>query len=162
MVMLEVELCVALSRSFGVCPACPKWGVLGVVPTGAIVGSLAEGGRHHLKTVFMARRQRRGSCPVHRKAFIKFFQWVEWANPRSVSSIPHFVSEAVFCANLCIPMPASPSRSHQHSQLALEMHRSVSNIDYSLYWKHQSPSGYLHRLLAVVLTLVKTAVLGIS
>lgn len=97
------------------------------------------------------------------KHLSSFFQWVEWANPRSLNSIPHFVSETVFfCASLCIPVPAPPSRSHQHSQLALERHRNILNRDYSLHWKHQSLSGYLHRSLAVVLTLVKTAVLGIS
>lgn len=91
----------------------------------------------------MARRQRRGSCPVHRKAFIKRFSmsWVSKTPAPKVQSFALSVYETVFfCASLCIPVLASPCRSHQHPQLALEMDRSIPNRDYLLCWKHQSVS----------------------
>lgn len=133
-----------LPVSFGACaqPALER-GALSVVPRGAAVGSLAEDGRHHLKPVLRARRQRRGSCPVHRKAFIKRFSmsWVSKTPAPKVQSLALSVCETVFfCASLCIPVPAFPCRSHQHPQLALEMDRSISNRDYLLCWKHQSVS----------------------
>lgn len=147
-----------LPGSFGECPACPSQG--------------AEGGRHQPKTVFMARRQRRGSCPVHRKAIIKIFQWAEWAKPQILMFNPSLCiwnfllcQPLHSCASITQWVPATPSRSQNVPAFPVGIRDAQECFKQRLFTvlvTSNSLSGYLHRLLAVVLTLVKTAVLGIS
>lgn len=137
MLVLEAELCWHFPVSFGVCaqPAQSRERC-GLSPQEW--GALAEDGRHHVQIVLMARRQRRGSCPVHTRALIKWFSmsWVSKTPGPVVQSLP-------LCVKLfsSVPAFAFPCQHHPVDPCSIpSWHQSVPNRDYSLYWKQQSLS----------------------
>lgn len=124
------------SELWCVCPACPEQGALWVEPTG--VGGTGRRWKTPPPNCAHGKKAKEGIMPsTHKSIDQVVFNELSEQNPRSCRSVPSFVCETVlFCASLCIPMPASPSRS-----LSIpSWHQSVPNRDYSLYWKHQSLS----------------------
>lgn len=167
MVMVEAELRVAFAGELWcVCPACPRARSAVSCAQGSCRGVTGRRWKTPPQTCVNGKKAKEGIMPSTQKSIYQaFLNELGKQNPSSQSSIPRFVciwncvllcQPLHSCASIPLQVPPAPPAGIRNGQEHFKQRLSAM-LKTSICL-----AGYLFRSLGVVLTLVKTAVLGIS